>query len=85
VTTLDAKTAVMPATKQPVPRSAAERMRAHRDRRKDGLRCVMIQLFEEEVDNLIRKGLLNADARNNKYAVCEALHKHLDLTLRAAS
>jgi hypothetical protein len=48
------------------PRSAAaERMRAHRDRRRKGLRCIRIELRETEVDVLIRKGLLRPDARND--------------------
>jgi len=46
-------------------RSAAQRMRAHRDRREDGLRCFMVQLFETEVDELISKGLLKDVARND--------------------
>jgi hypothetical protein len=54
--------------------AAAERMRAYRKRRRAGLRCVVMQLRETEVDVLIRKGLLSADARNNLYAVRDALH-----------
>jgi hypothetical protein len=40
---------------------AAERMRAHRERRRLGLRCLTIQLRETEIDALIHTGLLNAD------------------------
>jgi hypothetical protein len=61
--------------------AAAERMRAHRDRRRAGLRCVGVQLRETEIDVLIRKGLLKADARNDLYAVRDALHEHFDYTL----
>ena len=50
-------------TSPPVARSAAaERMRLHRQRRKEALRCLTIELRETEVDTLIRKGLLKADA-----------------------
>jgi|SRR6516162_8502838 hypothetical protein len=45
----DAETANNPPT------AAAERMRAHRERRRLGLRCLMIQLRETEIDTLIRK------------------------------
>ena len=48
--------------------AAAERMRAHRRRRRAGLRCVMVQLRETEIDELIRRKLLEADARNDTYA-----------------
>ena len=41
---------------------AAERMRLHRERKKNGMRCVMIELRETEIDALIRKGFLKADA-----------------------
>jgi hypothetical protein len=60
--------------------AAAQRMRAHRDRRRAGLRCVVVQLRETEIDVLIRKGLLKADARNDRYAVRNALHAHFDRT-----
>ena len=63
---------------------AAQRMRAHRRRRRAGLRCLMVQLFETEIDELIRKGLLKDVARNDRHAVCEALYKHLDRTLGSA-
>jgi len=64
-------------TNPPVARSAAaERMRARRQRRRDGLRCIVVQLRETEVDELIRRKLLQADARNDVYAVRDALHAH---------
>ena len=65
--------------------SAAERMRAHRKRRRAGLRCVVVQLRETEIDILVRKGLLKADARNDLYAVRNALHEHFDRTLGTAT
>jgi hypothetical protein len=46
------------------PSPAAERMRRHRLRKKDRLRCLTIELREREVDALIRKGLLKPEARN---------------------
>ena len=40
-----------------IPRSshAAERMRRHRQRRRDGLRCLTIELRETEIDALVSK------------------------------
>lgn len=66
-----------PATHSP----AAERMRRHRERRRDGLRCLMIELRETEIDALIRKGTLKTDARNDPDAILNALYAHLDHTL----
>ena len=66
-----------PATHSP----AAERMRRHRERRRDGLRCLTIELRETEIDALIHKGILNADTRNDPGAVLNALYTHLDHTL----
>ena len=60
---------------------AAERMRRHRQRRRDGLRCLVIELRETEIDVLVQKGLLNADARNDARAVREALYQYFDSTL----
>src|SRR5262249_55649858 len=65
-------------------RRAAQRMRAHRDRRRKGLRCIRVELRETEVDVLIRKGLLKPDARNDPCAIRDALHAHFDRTLDTA-
>ena len=79
----DEMTAVQPTT-EPTPRSpAAERMQRHRKRKRQGLRCVTVQLRETEVDVLIRNGLLAADARNDPRAVRKAVHTHFDRTLRS--
>jgi hypothetical protein len=79
----DEMKAVQPMTDL-VPRSpAAERMQRHRKRKRQGLRCVTVQLRETEIDVLIRDGLLAADARNDPYAVRKAVHKHFDRTLRS--
>jgi hypothetical protein len=68
---------------EPVRSAAAERMRRHRQRRRDGLRCLFIELRETEVAALISKGLLDAEMRNDPTAVVEALYEHLDRTLDA--
>ena len=65
--------------------AAAERMRAYRKRRKAGLCCLMIEFRAAEIDELIRRKLLRADARNDHHAICQALYAHLDNTLGAAS
>jgi hypothetical protein len=64
--------------------AAAERMRLHRERRRRGLRCLMIELCETDVDALIRGGLLEHDTRNDRNAVLKALCGHLNQTLRPA-
>jgi hypothetical protein len=68
----------------PVARSAAERMRVSRERRRLGLRCLTVQLRETEIDVLIQKRLLEAVARNDTRAVRKALHAYLDRTLSKA-
>jgi hypothetical protein len=57
------------------------RMRRHRERRRDGLRCLTIELRETEVTALIRNGLLKQDARNDVRAVKSAFYGFLDRTL----
>jgi hypothetical protein len=62
--------------------AAAARMRLHRDRRRHGLRCLlMIELRETEIDVHIAKGLLSSETRDEPRVVCEALYAHLDQTL----
>ena len=46
------------ATPSKVRSLAAERMRRHRRRRREGLRHFGVDLKEAEIDTLIRKGLL---------------------------
>jgi hypothetical protein len=60
---------------------AANRMHLHRLRRRNGLRCLTIELRETEIDALIRKGLLTDVTRNEPRALVEALYAHLDKTL----
>ena len=77
-------TPIPPATKPMTHSAAAERMRLHRERRRQGLRCVTIQLFETEIDALIREGLLRHEMRNDPGAICGALYAYLDRSLGSA-
>jgi hypothetical protein len=63
------------------PSPAAERMRRLRDRRRHGLRCLMIEVREREVDNLIEKGLLSREMRHDPGAICDAIYLHFERTL----
>jgi hypothetical protein len=63
------------------PRSPADRMRLHRDRRRQGLRCLTIELRETEIDAFVRMGLLEPEMRNDRIAVSQALYAHLETTL----
>ena len=71
-----------PPTAAPATRSAAaERMRRHRERRRDGLRCLLIELRETEIDALARNGFLKADARNDPDSIEMALYEFLERAL----
>jgi len=74
-------TAIPPTTDPTAPSAAAERMRRHRQRRRDGLRCLIIELREMEVDVLIRKGLLAVENRQDYASVQSALYAFLDNAL----
>ena len=74
----------IPSNTAPAARSAAaERMRRHRERRQVGLRCITIQVWDREIETLIRRGLLPATMRNDLHEIREALYVHLDRTLGA--
>jgi hypothetical protein len=45
---------------------AAARMRLHRERRRQGLRCLTIELRETEIDVLVGKGLLDSKTRHDR-------------------
>jgi hypothetical protein len=55
--------------------AAAKRMRYHRERRREGFRCVTIELRETEIDELIRRKLLQADARNVVHGIRNAFEE----------
>ena len=66
----------------PAPRSlAAERMRRHRRRKRNSMRCLTIELRETEIETLVRQGLLPTEMRNDPQAVRRALYRFLDCTL----
>jgi hypothetical protein len=69
------------AAPEPARSPAAERMRLHRERRRNGMRCLTIELRETEIDALMRKGLLKPEMRNDPNAIYEALYAFLDGTL----
>ena len=80
----DTEMAVIPPTTEPVLRSpVAERMHRYRERRRNKLRCLTIEVREREIDALIRKGLLKPETRNVAYDVKMALYAYLDATLGA--
>jgi hypothetical protein len=60
---------------------AAERMRLHRERKKNGMRCVVIELRETEIDALITLKLLKAEMRDDREAIIEALYGWFEQTL----
>ena len=71
---MTATSTIDPATRS----AAAERMRRHRQRRRDGLRCLMIELRETEIDALISNGLLAAEDRQDYNSVQSAFYAFLD-------
>jgi hypothetical protein len=80
--TQNTETVVSPPTvEQSATTAAARRMQNYRKRRRSGLRCFTVKLFEKEIDSLVRKGLLKTDARHDPYAVRDALHTLLARTL----
>ncbi len=63
------------------PSLAAERMRRYRERRRDGMCCLRIELRDTEVGALVRKGLLKPETRHDQNAIADALYNFLERTL----
>src|SRR5262249_42717122 len=78
--THDAELTVTPPA-EPARSAAAERMRRHRQRQRQGLRCLTIEVRKSEIDTLVRMGLLEREMRNNGNAIIEALYAHFERTL----
>jgi hypothetical protein len=64
---------------------AAERMRRHRQRRREGLTHVPIDLRRSEIDGLVRLGLLSAETRNDVTAIRKSLYQYFERTLDSNS
>ena len=64
---------------------AAERMRLHRERRRNGMRSLWIELRVTEIDALVMIGLLKVETRHDPNAIREALYEYLDQTLGRAA
>jgi hypothetical protein len=71
----------MTSNPEPSISPAAARMRRHRRRRREGLRCLTVELRETEIDMLVCKALLKPEMRNNRIAIINAVHTHFDQTL----
>jgi hypothetical protein len=56
-------------------------MRRHRQRKRDGLRSLRIELRETEIDALIDVGFLEQASRNDSTAVILALYEFFDQVL----
>jgi hypothetical protein len=78
--TQNADLIVTPPT-EPPRSAAAERMRLHRERRRNGMRCLTIELRETEIEALICNGFLRLETRNDASTVTEALYAFFDRTL----
>jgi hypothetical protein len=61
---------------------AAARQARHRDRRKRGIAAVIrVEVFEREIDALIRRGLIDAERRADRGEIRAALYKLFDSTI----
>ena len=56
-------------------------MRRHRERRREGMRCLLVELHETEIDVLVKRGLLKQETRHDQNAIADALYDHLERTL----
>jgi DNA-binding transcriptional regulator PaaX len=63
--------------------AAAERMRRTRERRRDGMWFVGIDVRTAEVEELVRRGLLAEAERADPAAIAKAVNKLLDSMLAA--
>jgi hypothetical protein len=61
--------------------ATARRVRLHRERRRHGLRCLLIQIRDREIDALVRHDLLDSEKRDDITAIRAAFHQYLDRTL----
>jgi len=69
----------------PASRSSAARMTRHRERRRQGTRCVTVDVSQSELDALVVRGYLSEGERDNGIALkkaIEAVLSDIELDLR---
>ena len=57
----------------PAERSSATRMTRHRERRRQGTRCVTVDVSQSELDALVVRGYLSEGERDNGIALKKAI------------
>ena len=68
-----------------IPSAAAKRMRRHRERRREGLTHVGIDLRSSEIDGLVRLGFVSAETRNDVTAIRKGLYRYFETMLEPQS
>jgi len=63
--------------------TSTERMRLHRQRRRNQLRCIIVELRDREVLELVRRGFIKPEEQMCPLAIRDALYSHLDHSLAA--
>ena len=63
--------------KEPARSASTRRMRVHRARRRLGLRCVTVALWEKQIEGLIHRGWLPRAERADRAAIEKALLQYL--------
>jgi hypothetical protein len=76
-TGINTNTLSEPAAETPITASAV-RMRASRRRRREGLRCITLDLRDSEIDRLIELGHLRQADREDKNQMLLGLYRFLD-------
>jgi hypothetical protein len=66
-----------PATNESSRSTSAARMRRHRERRKQRLRCLTIELRDGEIEGLVQRGWLARERRHDGGAIRRALYNYL--------
>ena len=61
--------------------AAAARMRRSRRRRSKGMRCCTLEIRDEEIAELVSRGLLADGDRTSRRAITKAMYAFLDNTL----
>ena len=62
-------------------KAAAGRMRRCRARRRAGYRCLTIEIHDTEIDELVHRGLLGIDEREDPEAIATALYGYLEVSI----
>jgi hypothetical protein len=78
----DVDASAPPRDASPPPDHSTERMRRHRQRRRSGMRSIVLDVRDHEIEALIKRGFLAQNAADDLWEIGAPVGRLLDVALK---